>query len=190
MEPIHWAMILMILGLALAVLEIFIPSGGIIGFLSVLSVITSVVLAFRHGAWTGLGFVGTAVLVIPAGLILALKWWPRTSMGRRILLKVPDGRELLPDSDKRRELKSLVGQIGQAKNLMLPSGPVLIQGRTVDALSEGMAIEVGQWVRVVEVRGTRVVVRPTDEPPQARADDPLSRPIDSLGLDPFDDPLA
>ncbi|MEX2559187.1 MAG: NfeD family protein, partial [Pirellulales bacterium] len=83
------------------------------------------------------------------------------------------------------------GQVGQARSLMLPSGLVAIQGHHVDAVSEGMVIETGQWVRVIEVRGTRVVVRPTD--PQTRPSDPkdpLSQPIDTLGLNPFEDPLA
>jgi hypothetical protein len=52
-----------------------------------------------------------------------------------------------------------------------------------------MPIEAGQAVRVIEVRGNRVVVRPADdaEPP---AGDVLSQPIESLGLDSFEDPLA
>ncbi len=74
---------------------------------------------------------------------------------------------------------------------MLPSGAVDIDGTIVDALSEGMAIEAGGWVKVIEVRGTRVVVRPTDERPQT-ADQPaeLDQSIESIGLDPFEDPLA
>ena len=72
---------------------------------------------------------------------------------------------------------------------MLPSGAVNIEDTVVDALSEGMAIEAGSWVKVVEVRGTRVVVRPTDERPHVE-DHPaeLDQSIESIGLDPFDDP--
>jgi len=35
----------------------------------------------------------------------------------------------------------------------------------IDAVSESMPVEVGQAVRVVQVRGLRVVVRPIDEEP-------------------------
>jgi hypothetical protein len=59
----------------------------------------------------------------------------------------------------------------------------------IDAVSEGVSIEAGQAVRIVEVRGMRVVVRPaTSAPPPSN--DPLAQPIESLGLDPFEDPLA
>lgn len=194
MDPLAWAAILLLVGLALAMLEVFVPSGGVVGFLSVVSLIAAIVLAFRQGPWYGLGFLGTAVLAIPVVLATALHWWPHTPMGRRILLEAPTGDEMLPDSDERRSLRSLVGKVGQAKSLMLPSGAISIEGRLIDAVSEGMAIEAGQWVRVVAVRGTRVVVRPSETGPADTAaadpDDPLSRPIDTLGLNPFEDPLA
>lgn len=190
LDPLAWAALLMLLGVSLAVLEIFVPSGGVIGFLSIASVLSAIGLAFYRGPWYGLSFLGMAVFAIPAVLVAALHYWPETPIGRRVMLGAPKSEEVLPHEDQRRQLKALVGRVGQAMSLMLPSGAVLIDGEHVDALSEGMAIEKGQLVQVVEVRGTRVVVRPTDKPPEPAADDPLSRPLESLGLDSFDDPLA
>lgn len=191
LDPLAWAALLMLIGLALAILEIFVPSGGVIGFLSILSVLSAIALAFYRGPWYGVSFLGVAVVALPAVLITALHWWPETTMGRRILLKVPTSEEVLPDFDDRRSLKNLLGRVGEARSLMLPSGAVVIDGRSYDALSEGIAIEKGQWVQVVEVRGTRIVVRPTDQPPTSPAPgDPLSQPIDTLGLDSLGDPLA
>ena len=191
-DPLAWAALLMLIGLGLVVLEIFVPSGGIIGFLSIVSVLSAISLAFYRGPWYGLSFLTVAVIALPIVLAAALHWWPETPMGRRVLLEAPTSEEVLPDTDQRRSLKALVGRTGEAKSLMLPSGSVSIDGRTVDALSEGVAIEKGQWVKVIEVRGTRIVVRPTDQPPAPRpqTDETLSQPIDSLGLDPFEDPLA
>ena len=191
MDFLVWAAILLCIGLALAMLEVFVPSGGLLGFLSLMSMLAALILAFRHGPWSFVGFLGLAVFAVPACLMVALQWWPKTPMGRRILLPLRSSQDVLPDSDKRRSLKSLVGHIGKAKSLMLPSGAVEIDGHVVDALSEGMAIEAGQWVKVIEVRGTRVVVRPTDERPQPPDhDQALDQSIESVGLDPFDDPLA
>src|SRR5262249_43991186 len=89
----------------------------------------------------------------------------------------------------RRSLRQLQGKLGVAKTVMLPSGAVLIDGQTIDALSEGPPIEAGQRVRVIEVHGNRVVVRVADDAP-ASTDDVLSQPIESLGLDGRDAPLA
>ncbi len=88
-------------------------------------------------------------------------------------------------------LRGLLGKVGQAKSQMLPSGTIVVEGRPIDAVSEGQAIERGENVLVIQVRGARVVVRPLEHgerPPPS--DDLLSRPIDSLGLDLTDEPLA
>jgi membrane-bound serine protease (ClpP class) len=108
-----------------------------------------------------------------------------------MLLTMPDTSEVLPDSPQQRYLKGLIGRVGQAKSKMLPSGAVVVDGRTIDAVSEGMPIEIGQRVRVIEARGNRVVVRITDdEVASANEADPLARPIDTVLPDPFRDPPA
>jgi membrane-bound serine protease (ClpP class) len=96
------------------------------------------------------------------------------------------------DDEPRRLLRSLVVRVGQARSRMLPSGAVLVDGHVIDALSEGLAIEPGAWVKVVAVRGMQVVVRPTEERPgQASRPAPvrepaggdLDRSLQELGLD-------
>jgi membrane-bound ClpP family serine protease len=190
MDPLVWSALLLLLGLILVVVEVFIPSGGILGFLSIASLLSAVIMAFYHrGAEVGFMFLAITAVTVPAALALAFRWWPHTPMGRRLLLDVPTSEEVLPDSPQRRNLRQMVGKLGVAKSLMLPSGAVLVEGQTIDALSEGIPIEPGQRVRVIEVRGNRVLVRPAEdeEPP---ADDLLSQPIESLGLDSLEDPLA
>jgi membrane-bound serine protease (ClpP class) len=191
MDPIVWALIFLLVGLALTMLEFFVPSGGVLGLLSVVALVAAIWMAFKHGSWTGLGFIALVVISVPFALSMAVRVWPHTAMGRRLLLDVPSGEDVMPDSDIRRTLKALVGKVGVAKSLMMPSGAVQIEGNTIDAISEGEAIDAGQAVRVIEVRGSRVVVTPSQKNPVvAKSDDPLSQPIESLGLDPFEDPLA
>ena len=193
MSPLTWAVLTMAFGLLLIVVEMFVPSGGVIGFISFAAVVTSIVMAFQHSEYTGLGFMAVAVLGTPLLLALAFKWWPKTPLGRRLLLDLPNGDDAIPADDLRKQIKQLVGRVGTAKALMLPGGPVVVDGRTYDAVSEGMAIQPGDAVKVIEVRGTRIVVRPSSESVPGAAlspDDPLNQTIDKLGLDPFDDPLA
>ena len=191
MTPLTWAIVLLLLGLGLVLLEVFVPSGGVIGVLSVLAVMGSVIMAFVSGPGTGMTFLLLALVALPGSFAFAIKIWPETPLGRRILIRVPTSEEVLPDDPERRMLQELLGRVGRAKSLMLPSGAIEIGGRTFDALSEGMTIEPGALVRVVDVRGSRVVVRPAgDQTPDPNAADDLSRPIESLGLDPFQDPIA
>ena len=193
MSPFLWSALLMALGLCLVVLEVFVPSGGVLGFLSIASLVASIVLAFQsQGPVVGGTFLAIAAVGVPLMLVVAFRWWPYTPMGRRLLLQIPQGEELLPDTPLRRKLRALVGKVGVARSVMLPSGAITVEGMTVDALSEGMPIEPGQKVLIVEVRGNVVLVRPQepdDKPAISSADDVLAQPIESLGIDPLD-PLA
>jgi len=185
------ALLLLLAGLGLVILEVFFPSGGLLGFLSACAIVASIVMGFRSEPrpLVGIMILLTAVFGVPVVLMIALYYLPQTSMGRKILLMVPRSDEVLPDSPKKRRLKALIGQVGRAKSKMLPSGVITVAGRTIDAVSEGMAIEPGQPVRIIQVRANRVVVRPVDEEtPLLSDEDPLSRPVDSVVEDPFDEP--
>ena len=190
-DPWVWAILLILVGLALLAMELFIPSGGILAFLSVSALGGAIVLGFMQGNAVGLGMLVLVMVGLPVTVILLFRVWPQTPIGRRILLRVQSSEDVLPDNPKQQRLRELVGQIGVAKSQMLPSGAITIEGRTIDAYSEGMPIEAGQKVIVIEVHGTRVVVQPLDDDaPPAEGSDGLSRPIDSVGPDPFGDSTA
>ena len=186
-----WAVLVLVLGMGLAIMEVFFPSAGILGFLAAAAVVASIVLGFQCGTGTGFAILVTAVFGVPTVLILAFRYWPHTAMGRKVLLLAPSPDDVLPDDPAQRNLKDLVGKEGRAKCKMLPGGVVVIDGHTIEAVSEGVPIEAGQPVRVIAVRANRAVVRPVEaETPSATAEDPLRRPIDSVTPDPFGDQPA
>jgi membrane-bound ClpP family serine protease len=190
---IAWAILLLLLGCALVVLEVFIPSGGIISILAAVALISSIIIASRESPTTGptIGFIFAAITVfaVPTLIALAFKYWPKTPMGKAFLGELPTEEEVLPDDPRR----TLTGRVGVARSKMLPSGAVEIDGQMIDAMTQGQAIEPGAYVVVVEVRANRVVVRPAGKDQRPSHHDPkdiLSRPIDELGIDSLDDPLA
>jgi membrane-bound ClpP family serine protease len=198
MSPIIWAALAMLLGLLLLMLEFFIPSAGVLGFLAFVALLVSLVMAFSADLYWGVGFLGAMVVALPGVIMLALHWFPYTPVGRRILLQPPGdvGDEPEPTTSS---LTELIGRIGKAGTMMLPSGAVEIDGRNYDAVSRGMPIESGQYVRVVEAHSNRIVVVPVsdrdvrDEPTQRKrkvSQDPLDQPIESLGVDPFENPFS
>ncbi len=187
LDPFTWAIILMLIGCALVVLEVFVPSGGILGMLSGIAILGSIIFAFRRDPTAGLTFVLISLVAVPTLLALAFRVWPHTPMGKAFLGELPNEDELKP-VDTRREL---VGRLGVAKTMMLPSGSVLVDGHWLDAVSQGDAIEPGMPIVVVEVRANRVVVRQADpdeaEQITSSSPDMLSKPLDELGLEGFDD---
>ena len=190
-EPWVWALMLIVVAFGLAILELFVPSGGILAFLSIASVVASLILAFKSGPVVGLIFLVGVIIGMPTSFALAVKWWPHTPIGRRILLGTNE-EDVLPNDDFHRGLKELVGQTGEARSKMLPSGAILINGRTIDAYTEGVPIEPGQRVVVLDVQGTNVLVRPLedDEIAPSEEENGLAQPIDSIAPDPFNDTTA
>lgn len=185
---------LLLLGLGILVLELFIPSGGVLGVLAALSFAGSIALAFYADPRFGGVMLTAAAILIPSMIALGVHWWPNTPLGRLILIRRPESDdEILPDGEEYRQLKHIVGKRGHAKSKMLPSGIVSIEGKSFDAVSQGMAIEPGDPVLVVAVRTNRVVVRPLD-PNELHSAEPvdamLSSPMDAVVLDPFQEPLV
>ena len=138
------------------------------------------------------------LIIVPAVLASAVRWWPHTPIGQLILIARPESPDdVLPDTEEYRGLKSLIGKVGRSKSKMLPSGAIVLEGRTYDAVSEGMAIDAGMAVKVIAVKTNRIIVRPTDQAVTSLAaqsanegGDVLSQPIESLGIEGFDEPLT
>ena len=187
MDPWVWAVLLLVLGTGLAVLEIFFPSAGILAFLSAASLVAAIIMGFSQGPIAGLLILLGVIVGLPTVIVLGFKYWPKTAMGRRVLLTPPQSEDVLPNDPERKSLKDLIGHIGRAKSKMLLSGVITIDGRTVDAVSESLPIEAGQAVRVVQVRGHGVVVRPIDDEPPA---EPPIDPLKQVYEGPFDVPPA
>jgi membrane-bound ClpP family serine protease len=175
MSPLFWTIALLVVGLLVMVLEVFLPSGGILGFISVVAILAAVVMAFvEEGPAVGIVVLAAAVVAVPSVLIMAFRWFPKTPLGRRVLPPPPDASEVLPDSPLRRRARSMVGRTGRVVREMLPWGSVEIDGTTFEAVSETGLIELGATVEAVGVQGMSLVVRPAT--PEAAAPAVFSPP--------------
>lgn len=169
-----WAYLLLLVGLIFLVLEFFVPSGGALAVMCAISLLAAIILGFTADRWTGMIILLTICFVVPTASAAAVKWWPDTPFGRLILIQRPrSADDVLPQTVAYRGLKDLVGRRGQAKGLMLPSGLVLIDGKSYDAVTDGMAIESGQPVIVVGVSTQRLIVRPDNTIPAELAESEL-----------------
>lgn len=160
MTTLLWVVSLLLLGLGVMVLEVFVPSGGILGFVSIAALVAAVATAFlEQGATAGMASLAVVVLAVPAVLALAFRWFPETPLGRRVLPPAPEAADVLPDLERRRHVRELVGHTGRAVSELLPWGRVEIDGEAVEAMSEGGPIAVGAAIEAVGVQGAALVVR-------------------------------
>lgn len=154
-----WVALTFLLAVALIFLEFFIP-GGVLGALGALALLTSMGLGFYfYSAGTGLAIVCGELFGAGVLLVGLMKAFPHTRIGRRMILQT----ELDTASGyvgSSASLEALVGQHGTAASDLRPAGIVRIQGSRVDAVADGVYVDSGQEIEVMEVDGNRVVVRP------------------------------
>lgn len=195
MDSFYWALVLLAIGLCVIVIELFIPSAGLLGILATVLILSSVVLGFMQGLESGAIILLIGAIAVPVILGLMVKVWPHTPFGKRILLKDLKPEDILPNSPHYQRTEGMLGTLGIAKTKMLPSGTVVIGGEKFDAISEGFAVDEGDPVKVIAVRGNRIYVEPYDGTIEDGADLPVrdrdifSQPIEELGIEGLEDPL-
>ena len=80
----RWSLLVM-------VLEVFIPSGGLLGFISIAAIVAAVATAFaEQGIGAGLLVLAETAVAVPATLAIAFHLFPATPLGRRILPTPPE----------------------------------------------------------------------------------------------------
>ncbi len=195
MEPLYISLILLAAGLCVIFLELFVPSAGVLGIVAAILLISGVVVAFFDGLQTGAIVLGITAVTIPLLLIVMVQIWPHTPIGKRVLIGTMTEDEVMPQTEAYTGRKALIGRIGVAKTKMLPSGIILIDQKKYDALTNGFAVDKGQPVKVVAIKGTRILVEPYDGPVEkdgtvpAADTDILAQPFEDLGIDSIDDLL-
>jgi membrane-bound serine protease (ClpP class) len=148
---------LLLLGLGLLIAEVLFPSLGTLGILSAVSVVASVFFAFRVGSGTGWAFLVVAVCLVPVTAFFAYRLFPRTPMGRRMILSGSSFPAPERTASDPRAF-GLEGKTGTVLAPLRPAGVADIEGRRIDVVSRGEFIPAGARVRVLEFSGNRVVV--------------------------------
>ena len=148
-------------GVVLLAAEFFLPTGGVLVVGGVLGMVAAVGLIMLYGTTRE-----AIVAVIGLCVGLPIAWAGLVYAWKSMAL--PGGL----DSDAASatvatefpELEALRGRHGKTLTPMRPSGSVEIDGRRVDALSEGMMIDAGVWVKCVDVKPGKVIVREVEKP--------------------------
>ena len=159
MSAIVWAVILIAGGIGIILLEMFIPSGGILGLFAALSIVSGVVVAFMAGLNYGAIALVAVAVIVPVVVTMMLKWWPETALGKMILIPDPD-RDLEGEPNPHAHL---VGRHGVVRKQMMPNGQIMVDDRTYDSVSQGTLIEEETSIVVVTADGNRILVRPVRE---------------------------
>jgi len=178
-----WEIIIILVGLVLLGIEIFvIPGFGVAGVSGILLVLVGLLATFVPtepgrsfpiyvpSMPDTMRFVERGVITMASSLLMSLvgmymigRYLPKTPLFRRIVPENPTPSDVLTEDPYRGAAR--VGDIGEAKTVLRPSGKAMFGPMLVDVITRGEIIEPPCTIEVIERRGIRVVVR---EVPTAR----------------------
>ena len=152
------AIILLIVGIILIILEFFV-AGGILGLLGVGAILGSLFLAGYDLGHMSLSIAIAFIVAIIAAVIL-YKWvGAQRGIFRKLILRDRTTTDLGYVSFHERD--DLIGKEGTALTPLRPAGTIVVEDERLDVISEGGFIEKGKSVQIVEVEGMKIVVRET-----------------------------
>lgn len=167
-----WGFILGGAALGILMLELLVPSGGLLGLLCGVAVIGSITAFFRYDTTFGIvSLLGYAILT-PFVLVFGFKLWIQSPLARQMVLGGDDGdTEAEGNStsadraraERQAQLRELIGAEGVTVTALRPVGFVKINGQRVDAMAESGVVEADTPVVVTDVYDNQIKVRPRSQ---------------------------
>ncbi|BAM05234.1 NfeD family protein [Phycisphaera mikurensis] len=157
-----YALLLLAGAFVMLVLELFLPSGGLLGVAGAIAALAAVGCFFAEDTTLGFAALLGLAVVTPVLLGLGLWIWPHTPIGRRLVLGASEeggaeeGAGALPST---AAFRPAVGDVGETLSPLRRIGTVRFDGKRVECMAESGMIDPGVSVRVSRVSGNEVFVR-------------------------------
>jgi membrane-bound ClpP family serine protease len=158
------AFILVAIGMLMLLFEFFVSTGGYLIVGGCLFFLAAIGVIFYNGTRTEMIVSVVALCIgLPAIGYATFTAWKRFAITRGLN---PDeaGGSIVGAMPELAGLDKLKGRYGKTATPMRPSGSVIIDGKRIDAMTEGMMLDANVWVRCVNVKAGRVLVRQVDAP--------------------------
>ena len=157
MEWLIPIIICMLVGVVLLVVEAFMPGFGIPGISGCVLLLIGIVMTWiEYGALAGLG--ATVVLLALLAIVISFSLHStargRLSKSNLVLGDNEDARK----QDENVEMQLLVGEVGEAKNVLRPVGVAEFECGRLNVMTEGEYVAQGEKVRIKRVDGTTIFV--------------------------------
>ena len=152
--------ILIALGILLVFIEILIlPGFGAAGVPGIVLFCVGIGMIWvKSGVKIALLFTSIALIFVIPIAIIVLTLIRDTAIGKTFILNASEssdqGYHAAP-----KELTTLVGKSGKTVTPLRPAGVALINGQRVDIVTQGEFVEPETEIEVIQVEGSRVVVR-------------------------------
>lgn len=146
-------------GVALLMVEVFIPGFGLPGISGIILEVVAIVLTYlSHGGLAALGLTLVILAIVGITVSIALRSATKGRLSKSKLIlndteKSADGYVTSTDMDV------FLGKEGDVVTVLRPAGMAEFDGVKLNVVSDGEYIPKGTRVRIDRVEGARVVVR-------------------------------
>ena len=145
----------MVVGVALLVLEVFVPGFGLPGISGLILLSAGIIMTWIHyGMVAGLAVTLIALAVAGISISVSIKSASSGKIAKSALVL----NEVTAPVDTE-EMNELVGKEGETLTVLNPVGVAEFDGVRLNVVSEGSYLEKGCKVRVLEVEGAKILVR-------------------------------
>ena len=139
-------------GIILIISELFLPAHGLIGLLGLGIVSYGIYLTHGHSETTAMVAFIVVIVVLPISLLVSVKNWHRTPVGRRV--SPPNPTLTAADRMPVDHMSRYIGRTGRTISPLRPVGVCEFDGKRIECTADFGMIERG-----VRVEGIRVVDR-------------------------------
>lgn len=148
--------ILFVLGLALLILELFIP-GGIAGTVGFISIVSSLFMVSDNNTHMAISILIALVVSLSVSILMVKVFGKQMKFLKRMILTDSTSSEDGYVSNVSR--LDLIGRTGKTVTALRPSGIAVIDDERLDVVTEGSFVDPDCPVKVVKTEGSRIVVR-------------------------------
>nr|WP_210618804.1 NfeD family protein [Mammaliicoccus lentus] len=150
------SVLLFSIGVILVIIELFVV-GAVIGILGFIAIIGSFILVGDNLLIMG-AIIAVALILTTIEWVILVKGFNRKiPFFEKVILRDSTNKESGYTSHDDRS--HLIGKVCTTFTALRPSGIILVDDDRIDAVSDGNFIQKDQQVKIVQVEGTRVVVR-------------------------------
>lgn len=152
--------LLLVLGAVFLLVEVFVPGFGFFGVTGILSLIAGIVVRICQGlnVTQSIALVLIALVFFVVVSIIMVGSASHGLLGRTGLFERKSS--IAEDYNKvSKQYRKLVGKSGKAVTKINLAGKAKINGKIYDVMSINSYIEVGQHIKVVEIKDNTIMVR-------------------------------
>lgn len=148
-----------LLGLALLIVEVFMPGFGLPGISGIILEVVSVVLTYlRHGGLAALGVTLIILAVVAIVISLALRSVHKGKLSKSPII-LNDSENAADGYVATRDMEVFLGKEGVTTTVLRPAGMAEFDGVKLNVVADGEYMAKDTRVLVERVEGARVVVR-------------------------------